>query len=295
MKKHGSMRYFLKEGAANFRLHRIMTTAAVMMLTACFLVVGTFVMLVADINKTIDDVGMQNEIVIFLQDYVDDASAEDFGYTLMDMDNIASVSFVSRDAGLKDFSENLGSDEIYNSYADDNPIRHSYHIIVSDLNGVSDTVRELRAMPQIARVRASIETVNTFLKFRNVTMFIGVALIVILALIAAVIVSNTIRLTTFARREEIAIMKMVGATNRFIRGSFLVEGGIIGFLSAVLAYGLLYVLYQFLLVPEMSLISLISYINFSSVWHLFLVGYLLAGMIYGLVISFFTIKKFLRT
>jgi len=143
-------------------------------------------------------------------------------------------------------------------------------------------------------VRASIETVNTFLKFRNVTMFIGVALVIILALIAAVIVSNTIRLTTFARREEIAIMKMVGATNRFIRGAFLVEGGIIGLLSALFAYVLLFVLYQFLLVPEMSLITLISYVSFSSVWHLFLIGYLVAGMLYGLVISFFTIKKFLR-
>ncbi len=294
MKKRGNIRYFLKEGAANFRLHRIMTTAAVMMLAACFLVIGTFVMIVADINKTIDDVGMQNEIVIFLQDYVDDASAEDFGYTLMDMENIASVKFVSRDEGLKDFSENLGSDEIYNSYVDDNPIRHSYHIVVRDLNSVSETVDSLRAMPQIARVRASIETVNTFLKFRNVTMFIGIALVVILALIAAVIVSNTIRLTTFARREEIAIMKMVGATDRFIRGSFLVEGGIIGLLSAVVAYVMLFVLYQFLLVPEMSLISLISFVSFGSVWHLFLFGYLVAGMLYGLVISFFTIKKFLR-
>lgn len=294
MKKSSSLRYFLKDGASNFRLHRVMTTASVMMLAACFLVIGIFLMIFMDINLTIDKVGMQNEIVIFLQDYVDDASAEDFGYTLKEMENIESVTFVSRDEGLRDFSENLGGDDIYNSYADDNPIRHSYRIIVKDLSLIENTRDALIAMPKIARVRASIDTVKAFLKFRNVATFIGVALVAILAMIAAVVVSNTIRLTTFARREEIAIMKMVGATNRFIRASFLVEGGIIGLLAAAVAYVLLFVLYEFLLVPELSLVSLISFVEFSAVWHIFLAVFLLAGLFYGIVISFFTIKKYLR-
>lgn len=286
--------YFLREGMSNIRLHRVMTGAAIMMLAACFLVICIFTLLVMDINKTIDDIGMQNEIVIYLQDYVDDASAEDFGYTLMDMDNIASVTYVSRDEGLKEFSENLGSEDIYNAYAEDNPIRNGYRIFVEDLEKLESTTDALRAMPQIARVRASMETVAAFLKFRNVALFVGAALIVILALIAAVIVSNTIRLTTFARREEIGIMKMVGATNRFIRSSFLVEGVIIGVISAVVSFALVFLLYDLVLVPELSQFALFSLVDFGAIWHVFLGLLVAAGVGYGLIVSFFTIKKYLR-
>ena len=294
MKKGVNVRYFLREGISNIRLNRMMSTAAVMMLAACFLVIGSFALIVMNLNETIDRIGRQNEIIVYLQDYVDDETAEQFGFTLMEIDNVDSVHFISRDEGLKAFSDNLDSDELYQTYVNDNPLRNSYEVVVTDLERIGETVDTLSQMPQVAKARASMETVANFLRFRNVATVVGVTLVVVLALLAAVIISNTIRLTTHVRREEIAIMKMVGATNRFIRGSFLVEGVIIGFLASVFAYLLLTVLYQLVIVPEMAGFSLVTLISFSRFWDVFLACYLGAGILYGLGISFLTIKKYLE-
>ncbi len=295
MRKKGSnFTYFIREGLGNIRLHGMMSTAAIMMLCACFLVIGTFVLIIQNINHAIDKVGKQNEIVIYLQQYVDDAAAEQFGYTLKAMENVDTVRYISRDEGLRIFSNNQGTDEFYETYSNDNPLPNSYVITVFDLEMIEPTISELSELPQISKVRAALDTIRSFLKFRRLAAYIGITMVAILAILAAVIISNTIRLTTFSRQEEIGIMKMVGATNHFIRASFLVEGMVIGLVASVLAYGLLIFLYQYILIPELSQFSLITFIPFWSVWKPFLASYIGAGILYGLGISFLTIRKYLR-
>lgn len=294
MRKKINIGYFFKEGFSNIFLHRFMSTAAVTMLAACLVVIGSFALIIININKAIDKVGKQNQIVIFLQDYVDDATAANYGKTLLTLPNIDSAVFVSREEGLKRFSEEMGDSDLFTGYESQNPIRNSYEITVTDLNLMGKTVSLLQSQPQIAKVRASTETVKMFLKFRNVASGVAVTIIVILALVSIIIISNTIRLATFSRREEIGIMRMVGATNRFIRASFVLEGLIIGIAGALLAVLLLYLLYVYIIMPQMSGFQLIELMPFRQVWKQILIGCSAAGILSGVGVSSLTLKKYLR-
>lgn len=243
-----SFGYLVKEGLRSIKQNRVISFAAIGVLMACMLLVGASFLLTANINSLVGYFESQNEALVYLDDAVTDSEAQDIGETLKKMSNISSVTFISKEDGLRDYMESLGDDgTLMNWLIDDNPLQDSFRVVVRDMSLLSDTVEDIRSVPGVDTVSASGEVAEAVTTLKRGVNTAGTAVIVILAAVSLLIVANTIRLSVFNRRKEISIMKYVGATDAFIRLPFLSEGILLGVISSVLSFLLLWGGYELLI------------------------------------------------
>jgi len=246
---HGSsFGYLVKEGFRSIRHNRVISFAAIGVLVACMLLVGASFLLTMNINSLVGYFESQNEALVYLDDSAGEGRIKRIEESLNKMDNISSVTFISKEEGLKDYMESLGDDgTLMNWLVDDNPLQDSFRVVVRDMSLLSDTVDEICALVGVDTVSASGEVANAVTAIKRGVNTAGTSVIIILAVVSLVIVANTIRLSVFNRRNEISIMKYVGATDAFIRLPFLSEGILLGVISSVLAFFLLWGGYSFLI------------------------------------------------
>ena len=298
MSKH-DFGYFFHEGLSNMFSHGFMSFAAIGITVACLLIMGTFTLVAVNADANLKQAEQDNEILAFVDDSYTEAQAKALQKKLEAVDNVASVTFISREEAMQSFiSEH--PDEEYFQDLDPNILRDRFAIKVKELKLQSQTVELIKAIPGIGGINAYAELTNGFITVRNIATVICVALIAVLFVVSVFIISNTIRLTVFARRKEIAIMKYVGATNAFIRFPFLVEGMVIGLISALIAFGLLWVgthfLYQWVGQSASGWLQLAyqSLIPFGSIAPQMLLGFAGAGVLFGMVGSFIFVGKYLK-
>ena len=191
--------------------------------------------------------------------------------------------------------EQYDEDDLY-SNLDHSIFRHRYFIHLTDAAQMQQVVSDLEATPGIVKVRADETISNGFLTVRNVASLISIALIAVLLVISVFIISNTIKLTTFDRRDEIAIMKMVGATDGFIRWPFVYEGLLIGLMGAVIAFGLQWLLYEAISkgIAGSDTLQLLRVVSFRKIWGPVAGVFGLVGILVGVGGSLTAIRKFLR-
>lgn len=234
--------YLIKEGFKGIFKHGFMSFASVTIIMACLIIMGVFTLLGLNINRVIADLEAQNEIVAFVDDSYTTEDAKKVGDRLLQVDNVADVDFISRSEAMntfkKDYEQGL-FDEI-----DETVFRDRYVVHVQDIELTAQTRDKLESVEGIAKVNAHLQYAEGFIKVRNIVNLISAVLVSILAIISVFIMSNTIKLATYNRREEIAIMKMVGATNMFIRLPFIIEGLLLGILGGGLAFGSVWGLYE---------------------------------------------------
>ena len=236
-----SFGYLVKEGFRNIYQNRIISIAAIGVLVACLLLVGVSMLFTINVNEIVGYFESQNEIVVFL---VDDARGEDIteiNEQLKSMPNISDVEFVSREDGLIEWMEELGDDgTLLEWLIEDNPLQNSFRITVKDLSQMEETVDLIRDIGGVDTISASNEVAKAVTGLKQAVSLGGMAVVGLLAAVSLSIISNTIRITVFNRRKEISIMKYVGATDAFIRLPFLSEGILLGMISAVLAFLMLW-------------------------------------------------------
>ena len=234
--------YLIKEGFKGIFKHGFMSFASVTIIMACLIIMGVFTLLGLNINRVIADLEAQNEIVAFVDDSYTTEDAQKVGDFLLQVENVAAVEFISRGEAMntfkKDYEQGL-FDEI-----DETVFRDRYVVHVQDIELTAQTRDKLESVEGVAKVNAHLQYAEGFIKVRNIVNLISAVLVTILAIISVFIMSNTIKLATFNRREEIAIMKMVGATNMFIRLPFIIEGLLLGILGGGLAFGSVWGLYE---------------------------------------------------
>lgn len=234
--------YLIKEGFKGIFKHGFMSFASVTIIMACLIIMGVFTLLGLNINRVIADLEAQNEIVAFVDDSYTTEDAKKVGDRLLKVDNVADVEFISRVEAMntfkKDYEQGL-FDEI-----DETVFRDRYVVHVQDIELTAQTRDKLESVEGVAKVNAHLQYAEGFIKVRNIVNLISAVLVTILAIISVFIMSNTIKLATYNRREEIAIMKMVGATNMFIRLPFIIEGLLLGILGGGLAFGSVWGLYE---------------------------------------------------
>ena len=218
MSKH-DFGYFFREGLSNMFSHGFMSFAAIGITVACLLIMGTFTLVAVNADANLKQAEQDNEILAFVDDSYTEAQAKALQKKLEAVDNVASVTFISREEAMQSFiSEH--PDEEYFQDLDPNILRDRFAIKVKELKLQSQTVELIKAIPGIGGINAYAELTNGFITVRNIATVICLTLIAVLFVVSMFIISNTIKLTTFDRRDEIAIMKMVGATNGFIRWPF---------------------------------------------------------------------------
>ena len=287
--------YLIREGFRSIRTHGFMSFASVAIITACLIIMGSISLLSLNIDALIADLEQQNEVVAFVDESIEDeAQAAALLSSVLSVENVGSADFVSRTSAMDTFMSKY--DDRLMEGIDDSVFRHRFVIHLTDISQMADTKAQLEALDGIAKVNAHIEYANRFVRVRNIVSVISLILTAILVFVSFFIMSNTIKLTTYGRREEIAIMKMVGATNAFIRTPFIIEGLILGVLGGLCGFLAVWGIYTVLNSSLMDSLtgSFISLVPFRSVMLPLLCAYLGIGVLIGAFGGVNAIRNYLK-
>ena len=289
--------YFAREGAFNMFSHGFISFAAICITVACLLIMGTFSLVAVNANAMLEEMEAQNQMLAFVDKSLSEVEARALEKKLMEVDNVAKVTFISNEEAAAAFRSRYEDDELFQGLPDEN-FRHRFAVDLKDIGYMSKTKAALEAIPGIGEgnVSAYEDEAAGFITIRNVAGIVCVVLIAVLFVVSVFIIANTIKLTTFDRRDEIAIMKMVGATNGFIRWPFVYEGFLLGLFSAVTGFFLQWALYEAVArsVATNDTINLITIVPFSDMWTNVAVIFAVAGMLIGVGGSLSAIRKFLQ-
>ncbi len=294
MGKH-NFGYFFHEGLSNMFSHGFMSFAAIGITVACLLIMGTFTLVAVNANELLVDLEQENEILAYVDDTYSDTAAKALQSDLEAIPNVASATYISKEQATADFSAEFPEEAMFQDL-DPEIFEDRYAIKIVDLEKMPETCRAVEQVTGIAEINAHEEIAGGFITIRNVATVVCVALIAILFVVSVFIISNTIKLTTFDRRDEIAIMRMVGATNGFIRWPFVYEGFMLGLLSAVIAFFLQWGLYAAVArgVDNNDTMQLIRILPFQQLWPAVAGIFAAAGILIGVGGSLSAIRKFLQ-
>lgn len=285
--------YLIKSGFTGIFSHGLMSFATVTITMACLIIMGSFGLLVVNINALISDLEDENEVVAFIDESLTEEEARAVEPLIEAVPNVSGADFMSRAEAMENFQEDYDED-LFDSL-DETVFRHRYIIHLTDISLMEQTKPLLEAVDGVADVNAHIEYADAFISVRNVVSLISLALIIILIIVSFFIMSNTIKLATFTRREEIAIMRMVGASNGFIRCPFIIEGLVLGVLGGLLAFIIEWGLYSLLLSRVSGVAStLITLVPFSGVMWPLLLFFLGVGVIVGVSGGSSAIRNYLK-
>lgn len=294
MGKH-NFRYFFREGVSNMFSHGFMSFAAIGITVACLLIMGTFTLVAVNANQQLKDMEKDNEMLAYVDDSYTTEQARMLQKTIEAQPNVASVTFISKEQAMEAFQEKYTDETLFQDL-DPEILRDRYAVKTVDIQLTGETKAAVEKIEGIASVTAYEEISDGLIAVRNIATVVCVTLIVILLVVSVFIISNTIKLTTFDRRDEIAIMRMVGATNSFIRWPFVYEGFMLGFTGAVIAFLLQWTLYEAVTkgVESSDTLQLISVVNFGDLWIPVAATFLIAGIVIGVGGSLSAIRRFLQ-
>ena len=288
--------YYWKEGFRNIFKHGFMSIAAVLIMVACLLLTGTVTLIAYNIDLSIVELQQSNEIVVWIDEDLTTREARSLGSQFNRIDNIATTEFVDRDEALEDYRQELGEDaDILEDYdSSNNPLRNSFVFTMKDPALADETLEQIEAVDGVADVRADEAVISRLIQVQRVFNIVAFAMVVGLAVISIFIISNTVKLAMFARREEISIQKMVGATNWFIRWPFVIEGMVLGLLAGGLAFLAEWALYTELFHVVSGVIPYFQLLPFDSLRWVVLGVYCGAGVLFGIGGSVTSIRKFMN-
>lgn len=287
--------YLLKEGFRGIFLHGFMSFAAVCVTVACLVIVGSFSILAYNLDVMVQELNQTSEILVYVDADLSDAEARSIGTKINLLDNVLQATFVSREEALEDFIADHDGDSAF-SGVQATDLRHRYVVTLEDNTKMEQTDAQLKQLPGVAKTNAAYELAEGFSTIQDVLHMVSAAVIAVLLVVSLLIISNTVKLAMYDRRDEIAIMKMVGATNGFIRLPFVVEGFTLGMMGAVLAFGLEWVGYDALIqkIAGVDSLQLFSFVSFQELLIPMVIVFAAAGMFVGIVGSWTSIRKFMN-
>lgn len=288
--------YYVSEGFHSIFTHGFMSFAAVCMIVACLIIMGSFTLLAVNLDNTLGDLESENEMLVYIDDTLTQDQARALQPTLAQVDNVSQLTFVTKEAALADFKAKHGDTTSVLNDLPDEALRDRYRVHVVDIELMKQTKAALEQVEGVGFVNAATEIADGFVMVRNIATGVALVLIGILLVISLFIIANTIKLATFYRREEIAIMKMCGATDGFIEWPFVVEGMLLGLTGALIAFFAQWGLYQ--MVAKFAVqgngLSLVNMISYGTMAPTILAVFCGVGAFIGVAGSLFAIRKFLQ-
>ena len=288
--------YYIREGVSSIFNHGFMSFASVCIIVACLLIMGSFTLLAINVDNIIDTMESQNELMAFVDDSLTEEQGRALEPVIEALPNVDRAVFITREKAWEDFVETYENPRFFEGLNSD-VTRDRYVVYLDDISKMQETYDALSTQVEgIAWVRAHLEISQGFVRIRNVVTLVSMGLVAVLFVISLFIMSNTIKLTTVERRDEIAIMKMVGATSTFIRWPFVVHGLILGLIGALVSFTLEWGLYQLLAQQLVSGagISFLSVIPFYKVSIPILIAFGVVGLGVGVIGSSLAIKNYLK-
>ena len=276
-------------------MHGLMSFAAVTVIAACLLIIAIFGLVAYNIGVLIDGLASQNEIAVFVDENLSREEAQALQQSLESVPNVESVTFVPKEEAFDIYLEMLGEDAyIMEDLREDNPLRDEYRIVMKDVALHDETVEALKEVVGIAAANSEKEISDKLMQMQRIVNAVSYTLVALLGAVSIFIISNTVRLAMFARREEISIMKMVGATDGFIRIPFIVEGMTLGLMAGLVAFFAQWGVYDYITEKLVESSVIFSTVAFSEIWSMLLPIMLASGIVIGILGSVLTIRKFLR-
>lgn len=292
--KLNNIGYLLKEGFRSIFQHGFMSFAAICVTVACLIIVGSFSALAYNLDIMVQDLNKTSEILVYIDSSLSDAEARSIGTKINLLDNVLEAKFVSREEALQNFVSDHDNDSAF-SGVQPQDLRHRYVVTLEDNTKMQQTAELLLQLPGVDKINAAYELAEGFTTIQSVLHIVSVAVIAVLLVVSLLIISNTVKLAMYDRRDEIAIMKMVGATNGFIRLPFVVEGFSLGMIGAILAFGLEWLGYDAMLnkISSVDALQLFNFVPFQELLLPMVATFAAAGMFVGIVGSWTSIRKFM--
>ncbi len=287
--------YFIKESFASLVRNAWMTVASVGTVTVALLILGTFLLLAVNLEHMAATVESQVEITAYIEEGMQEKEITDLSKKINAIGGIEQVKFVSKDEALTRLADRLGENKsLLEGYEEDNPLRHSYEIRTKSAEDVVQVAETVAQTKGVAEVKYGREIVEKLLKFTKMVRVVGVVLMAGLAAAALFIIANTIRLTVYARRREIGIMKFVGATDWFIRWPFIIEGLLLGVIGSGLASLALVYLYRAVLRSVELNLPILPIVGAAPLLGNLVKLLLTTGGLIGMIGSTISLRKFLK-
>ena len=298
--KLSSMRYLNKQGLENIWKNRMMAFASFCVLLVSIMLVGIAVLLFMNLNSIIGGIENKNEVIVFLDPEITQEQTETVQSKLEQIDNIEDISFYSKEDAFDSLKTSMADyAQVFDSLGSDNPLPDSFRIKIKDISLTEETVTLMNEIDNIYHIRAPYDFVNVLSEMRKIVSWVSVVVIIALSIVSMVIISNTTKASVFARRNEISIMKYVGATDAFIRIPFFVEGMVTGFAAGIVATIITWIGYDALvdlLTKEVNILNVIgvgSIIPFNDIAIKVAIIYVLAGGLIGALGSVISTRKHL--
>jgi len=293
--KINNLGYLIKEGIRGIFLHGFMSFASVCVTVACLIIVGSFSILMYNLNIMVEDLNQTNEVLVYVDSELSDAEAKSVGTKINMIENIQQADFVSREEALANFVAEHGDESSSFQGVDPTDLRHRFRVVLEDNTKMEETVAQIEQVSGVVYTDAEYELAEGFSTLSQVLHLASYAVIAVLLVVSLLIISNTVKLSMYDRKDEIAIMKMVGATNGFIRMPFVVEGFILGIIGAGLAFGLEWVMYDAMImeIRQVDALGLFQFVPFMDLLMPMVVTFASAGLFVGVVGSLTSIRKFM--
>ena len=294
--------YTIKQGLVNIWKNKMFSLASIATMTACIFLFGLFYAIVTNFQAMVKDVEAGVAVTGFFDKDISDQRIEEIGELIGERVEVSHYEFISADEAWENYKEIYfdGNEEAAASFAGDNPLANSasYSIYMNDVSMQGTLVTYLKSIDGIREVKQSEMVANTLTDFNSMIGYISAGIILILLGVAIFLISNTITVGISVRREEIGIMKLIGATDYFVRAPFVVEGIVIGAIGAVIPLGILYVLYQKIVEyigDKFNFISnMMKFLSVNEVFHTLVPVALILGVGIGFIGSRITIRKHLK-
>ena len=295
MKRARKLGYLFKEGVRNMFTHGFMSFAAVCVTVACLVIIGSFSAILYNLSRMVKTVERENRILAFVDETKNTAEAKSVGTQINNLvDNIREAKFISREEAAERFIQQQGGGEAYEGI-DASFLRDRIEITLEDNSRMEETIKEIEKIDGVAEVKGRTELAEGFTTIQKVLNIASAAIILILLIVSLFMISNTIKLAMYDRRDEIAIMKMLGATNRFIRFPYFVEGFLIGVLSSAISFFITWGLYDLISkkVQSVDSLQLFDIVQFKELFVPMIVTFGVTGLFVGIFGSVMSIRKFL--
>ena len=281
--KSNNFGYLLKEGIRGIFLHGFMSFAAVCVTVACLVIIGSFSVLLYNLNIMVAEVEQDAEILVYIDESFTEAEAKSVGSKINMIENVHQATFVSRQQALEEFVAKQGDESAFQGIQAD-VLRDRFLVTLEDNNKMKETVPMIEAVSGVAEVNAPYRVAEAFATIQHILRIVSAAVIALLLVVSLLIISNTVKLAMYDRRDEIAIMKMVGATNSFIRFPFVVEGFLLGMFGAAVAFFLEWGLYNAMVgwIASVDALNLLQFVPFMELIWPMVATFGAAGLFVGI-------------
>ena len=289
--------YYIKEGFKSIFVHGFMSFAAISAITACLVLMGSFVLLAINVDVVLLDVESKNVILAYINENSTQSDASAVEQMIRQVENVNGelLRYIDRDQAFADYRATLGEyGELLDGLEEQHKLRPRFSVSINDINLTTETAAQLEQIPGVEKVSAGEDVSKQIIDLRSVITLVCVILIIVLGVISILITSNTVKLATFDRRDEIAIMRMVGATNAFIRWPFVFEGLLLGLFSSLFAFFLQWFIYDRVADYIHHTMIDMSLVSFSSLSFVIFMVFLITGLFVGILGSLFSIRRYLK-